>query len=382
VSRLARWLGSARLDLAEEAVQDALVRALSTWPFTGVPAEPRGWLFQVARNRAVDLLRRDASLRNKLDNIRAQSESVPVSEPARALGDDELAMMFMCCHPALAAPARVAITLKMVGGFSVEEIAAAFLAEPEAIAQRLVRAKRQIREQAISIEIPPEGEIGARLDSVLDVLYLLFNEGYSAHGGPNLTRAELCGEAIRLGEILGGNPATDLPAVHALLALMLLLLAEQDRRAWDRALIVRGLAHLERAASGDRITAYHVEAAIAATHAVADGEASTDWAAIVRHYEDLLELKPSPVVELNRAIALAKAEGPAAGIEALERIEADAALARYYLLPAALGRLWLEAGDAERAARYYREALTRPTSAPERRFLERQLAHCRRPATA
>src|SRR5262249_43422579 len=170
VSRLARWLGAARLDLAEEAVQDALVRALSTWPFTGVPAEPRGWLFQVARNRAVDLLRRDASLRNKLDNIRAPTESVPVSAPARALGDGEPAMMFMCCHAAVAAPARVAITLKMVGGFSVEEIAAAFLAEPEAIAQRLVRAKRQIREQAISIEIPPEGEIGARLDSVLDVL--------------------------------------------------------------------------------------------------------------------------------------------------------------------------------------------------------------------
>jgi len=398
VSRLARWLGSARLDLAEEAVQDALVRALSTWPFSGVPAEPRGWLFQVARNRAVDLLRRDASLRSKLDGLRAETESPPVSAPAGALGDDELAMMFMCCHPALPPPARVALTLKTVGGFSVDEIAAAFLAEPETIAQRLVRAKRQIREQAISIEIPPEGEIGARLDSVLEVLYLLFNEGYSAHGGPNLTRAELCGEAIRLGEILGGNSATDLPAVHALLALMLLqasrlparvdetgdllLLAEQDRSAWDRALIARGLGHLERAASGDRITAYHVEAAIAATHAVADDEASTDWAGIVRHYDDLLELKPSPVVELNRAIALAKAEGSEAGIEALERIEGDPALARYYLLPAALGRLWLEAGDAERAARYYEEALTRPTSAPERRFLERQLTRCRRPATA
>jgi len=395
VARLARWLGAARLDLAEEAVQDALVRALSIWPFSGVPAEPRGWLFQVARNRALDLLRREATFRGKLGEIEnAPAEALPA--PTSVLGDDELAMMFMCCHPALPPPARVALTLKTVGGFSVDEIAAAFLAEPEAIAQRLVRAKRQIREQAISIEIPPEGEIGARLDSVLAVLYLLFNEGYSAHGGPNLTRAELCGEAIRLGEILGGNSATDLPAVHALLALMLLqasrlparvdemgdllLLAEQDRSDWDRALIARGLGHLERAASGDRITAYHVEAAIAATHAVADDEASTDWAGIVRHYDDLLELKPSPVVELNRAIALAKAEGPEAGIEALERIEGDPALARYYLLPAALGRLWLEAGELERAARYYEEALTRPTSAPERRFLERQLARCRRPA--
>src|SRR5215470_7087434 len=178
VSRLARWLGSARLDLAEEAVQDALVRALSTWPFTGVPAEPRGWLFQVARNRAVDLLRRDASLRNKLDGIRAESESAPVSEPARALGDDELAMMFMCCHPALPPPARVALTLKTVGGFSVEEIAAAFLAEPETIAQRLVRAKRQIRDQGIAIEIPSEAELGARLASVLDVFFFKQKTAY------------------------------------------------------------------------------------------------------------------------------------------------------------------------------------------------------------
>lgn len=390
VSRLARWLGAARLDLAEEAVQDALVRALSTWPFGGVPAEPRGWLFQVARHRALDLLRREASLRGKLDALEGALESTP---SAPAWGDDELAMMFMCCHPSLPPSARVALTLKTVGGFSVDEIAAAFLAEPEAIAQRLVRAKRQIREQAIVIEIPAESELGARLDSVLDVLYLLFNEGYSAHGGENLIRAELCGEAIRLAEILGGHAATDLPAVRALLALMLLqasrlparvdeagdvlLLAEQDRGAWDQELIARGLRQLERAASGTRMTAYHVEAAIAAAHAVAVDEASTDWGYVVRLYDDLRALKPSPVVELNRAIALAKSEGPAAGIAAIERIESDPALARYYLLPAALGRLWLEAGDPGRAARHYEEALARPCSAPERRFLERQVTRCR-----
>ena len=390
VSRLARWLGAARLDLAEEAVQDALLRALATWPFRGVPAEPRGWLFQVARNRAVDLLRREASLRGKLDGFDGWLEKSP---PAPALGDDELAMIFMCCHPSLPPAARVALTLKTVGGFSVEEIAAAFLAESEAIAQRLVRAKRQIREQAIAIEIPAEEELGGRLDSVLDVLYLLFNEGYSAHGGPNLTRAELCGEAIRLAEILAGNPATDRPVVHALLALMLLqasrlparvdeagdvlLLAEQDRGVWDQELIGRGLRHLDRAASGRTITAYHVEAAIAAAHAVAVDDAATDWGYVVRLYDDLLAIKPSPVVELNRAIALAMTEGPAAGIAAIDRIEQDPALARYYLLPAALGRLWLEAGDPECAARYFEEALTRPCSAPERRFLERQLTKCR-----
>ena len=391
VSRLARWLGAARLDLAEEAVQDALLRALATWPFRGVPAEPRGWLFQVARNRAVDLLRREASLRGKLDGFDGGLEESPAA--TSALGDDELAMMFMCCHPLLPPAARVALTLKTVGGFSVDEIAAAFLVESEAIAQRLVRAKRQIREQAIAIEIPVEDELGGRLASVLDVLYLLFNEGYSAHGGPNLTRAELCGEAIRLAEILAGNPATDLPVVHALLALMLLqasrlparvdeagdilLLAEQDRGAWDQELIGRGLRHLERAASGGTITAYHVEAAIAAAHAVAVNDDATDWGYIVRLYDDLLAVKPSPVVELNRAIALAMAEGPAVGIAAIERIESDPALARYCLLPAALGRLWLEAGDPGRAARYFEDALTRPCSAPERRFLERQLTKCR-----
>jgi RNA polymerase sigma-70 factor (ECF subfamily) len=397
VSRLACWLGAARLDLAEEAVQDALVRALSTWPFSGVPAEPRAWLFQVARNRALDLLRREASLRGKLEGLVEACGEPPLAlAQTPALGDDELAMMFMCCHPSLPPPARVALTLKTVGGFSVEEIAAAFLAEPDAIAQRLVRAKHQIRDQAIAIEIPPESEFGSRLESVLDVLYLLFNEGYSAHGGENLTRAELCGEAIRLAEILAESRATDLPVVHALLALMLLqasrlparvdeagdllLLAEQDRGAWDRELIARGLRHLERAASGTAMTAYHVEAAIAATHAVAPDEASTDWGYVLQLYDDLLAIKPSPVVELNRAIALAMAEGLEAGIAAIGRIEADPALARYYLLPAALGRLWLETGDPKRAAQYYVEALARPCSAPERRFLERQLTKCRRPA--
>jgi RNA polymerase sigma-70 factor (ECF subfamily) len=391
VSRLARWLGSARLDLAEEAVQDALVRALQSWPFGGVPAEPRAWLFQVARHRALDLIRRDASLRGKLVTL-ADRPALEADVRDNALGDDELAMMFMCCHPSLPHAGRTALTLKTVGGFGVGEIAAAFLAEPEAIAQRLVRAKRQIREEEIAIEIPLPTELGARLESVLDVLYLLFNEGYAAHGGENLVRAKLCGEAIRLAGLLARNPATDLPAVHALLALMLLqasrlparvdeagdllLLSEQDRARWDHELIAEGLDHLERAASGHEVTPYHVEAAIAAAHAVARDQASTDWQWIVRLYDDLLALKPSPVVALNRAIALAMADGPAAGIAAIERIEADPALARYYLLPAALGGLWLKRGDPARAALRYREALTRPCSAPERRFLEKQLARC------
>ena len=230
---------------------------------------------------------------------------------------------------------------------------------------------------------------------MLDVLYLFFNEGYSVHGGENLVRAELCGEAIRLAGILARNRRTDLPPVHALLALMLLqasrlptrvdeagdllLLSEQDRARWDQGLIGEGLRHLDRAASGASMTAYHVEAAIAACHAVAPGEASTDWAYVLRLYGELLALKPSPVVELNRAIALAMVEGPAAGIRAIEGIQEHPALARYYLLPAALGALWLRAGDTTRAAGYYREALTRPSSSPERRFLEKQLERCHTP---
>ena len=394
VSSLARRLGSARLDLAEEAVQDALVRALHTWPYGGVPTEPRAWLFQVAKHRALDLLRREASLRGKLELIEGAPGPAWGLDAADddAVGDDELAMMFMCCHPSLPQLARIALTLKIVGGFSVDEIAAAFLAEPAAIAQRLVRAKRQIREQDIPIEVPQSEEIDGRLESVLDVLYLFFNEGYSVHGGENLVRAELCGEAIRLAGILARNRRTDLPPVHALLALMLLqasrlparvdeagdllLLSEQDRTRWDRGLIAEGLRHLNRAASGDRMTPYHVEAAIAACHAVASDEASTDWAYVLRLYGELLALKPSPVVELNRAIALAMVEGPTAGIRAIEGIQRHPALARYSLLPAALGALWLRAGDATRAAGYYREALTRPSSAPERRFLEKQLERC------
>lgn len=394
VSSLARRLGSARLDLAEEAVQEALVRALHTWPYAGVPAEPRAWLFLVAKHRALDLLRREASWRGKLDIIGAApapSADLEVEED-NTLGDDELAMMFMCCHPALPRPARIALTLKTVGGFSVEEIASAFLAESGAIAQRLVRAKRQLRENDIPVDIPDAEEIHERLESVLDVLYLFFNEGYSAHGGENLVRADLCGEAIRLTEILTGNPHSDVPPVRALLALMLLqasrlparvddagdllLLSEQDRSRWDRGLIAEGLRHLDRAASGQSVSAYHVEAAIAACHAVARDEASTDWPYVLGLYGELLALKPSPVVELNRAIALAMVEGPTAGIRAIEGIETQPGFARYYLRSAALGALWLRAGDAKRAADCYRQALTRPCSSPERRFLEKQLEKC------
>jgi RNA polymerase sigma-70 factor (ECF subfamily) len=397
VAVLARRLGAERLDLAEEVVQEALLRALATWPYRGVPDNPTGWLFQVARHRALDLLRREDVLRAKLEALGAEWSPVTTTVAPGGV-DDELAMILMCCHPALPRAARVALTLKTVGGFGVDEIAAALLTRPASVAQRLVRAKRRLRAERIELTIPPADVLSLRLESVLEVLYLLFNEGYTAHGGDNLVRGELCGEAIRLARIVVAHPPTDRPPVHALLALMLLqasrlparadaagdllLLPEQDRSRWDLRAIAEGLGHLDRAAEGDTLTVYHVEAAIAACHAAAPDEASTDWPYVLQLYDDLIALKPSPVVALNRAIALAMVDGPAAGLRALEPLTRHRALARYHLLPSAQGALWRRAGAPGTAARYYRAALARPCSTPERRFLERRLAECERAAGA
>jgi RNA polymerase sigma-70 factor (ECF subfamily) len=396
VAILARRLGADRLDLAQEVVQEALLRALATWPYRGVPDNPRGWLFQVARYRALDLLRREDVLRAKLEAFGAEWPAAAAAAEPHGVDDDELAMILMCCHPTLPRAARVALTLKTVGGFGVDEIAAALLTRPASVAQRLVRAKRRLRDERVDLTLPPADALPLRLESVLDVLYLLFNEGYTAHGGDNLVRAELCGEAIRLARIVAAHPPTDRPPVHALLALMLLQasrlpvradaagdllrLAEQNRSRWDQGAIAEGLHHLERAAAGDTITVYHVEAAIAACHAVAPDEASTDWPYVLQLYDQLHELKPSPVVALNRAIALAMVEGPAAGLRALEPLSRHRALARYHLLPAAQAALWRRAGAPGTAARYYRAALALPCSGPERRFLERGLADCERAA--
>ncbi len=392
VSALTRVLGPDHLDIAEEVVQDALVKALQTWPYRGVPANPRGWLFSVARNGALDIVRRDALLRKKLEPVFAIPTDIEVGYAEEAFGDDELAMVLMCCHTDLPRDARVALTLKTAGAFSVREIAAAFLCEPATIAQRIVRAKRTIVEQEIRFELPRGDELRARLDSVLDVLYLLFNEGYNAHEGESLVRQELCHEAIRLARLLTRRDETDIPRLHALLALMLLqasrlsartdetgmllLLAEQDRSRWDRTLISAGMRFLESSAAGDEVSTYHIQAGIAAAHAVAADESSTDWALILRLYDDLSAIAPSPVVELNRAVAIAMVKGPTAGIRALEMLRAHPALARYYLLPAILAGLWLRAGDSARAAACYGEALGLSCTSPERRFMQRKLAEC------
>jgi RNA polymerase sigma-70 factor (ECF subfamily) len=390
VSTLTRIFGPRRLDLAEEVVQDALLKALELWPFEGIPANPSAWLIQVAKNRALDAIRREASLAERLPELaRAFPEQI-MPESHAEFDDDQLSMMFLCCHPSLAPELRVALTLKTVAGFSAREIARAFLAEEATIAQRLVRGKRQIREQRIDFEMPSGFELRARLDSVLEVLYLLFNEGYSAHQGESLLRADLCDEAIRLAGLLATHPASDLPKTHALLALLLLhasrlparvsaegdlfLLRDQDRSLWDRELILEGLRELDRSAEGDELTPYHLQAGIAAQHALAPTYDATDWENITEQYDQLYQIDPSPIVALNRAIALSRWKGPKAGLAAITQIEHHPALAHYHLLPATLGELSSELGMPEKAAQYYQAALECSCTEPERRLLQKRLS--------
>jgi RNA polymerase sigma-70 factor (ECF subfamily) len=396
VATLTRVFGAERLSLVEEVVQEALITAMQQWRLRGVPDNPRGWLFQVARNRALDHLRREATLRDREHDLRTAFPELALDDDplfAHELRDDQLRMMLMCCHPSIPRDSRIALTLKTVGGFSVDEIARAFLTKRETVAQRLVRAKRLIRDLGLSLEMPSRLELPSRLESLLEVLYLLFNEGYGAHSGEDLVRADLCAEAIRLTRQLAGHAATAAPEVHALLALMLLqaarlparvdaagelaTLEEQDRSLWDQGLLAEGLRELGQSASGERLTSYHVEAAIASCHAVAPSFEETDWSAITAHYDQLLELKPTPVVALNRAVAVAMAEGPHRGLEAAGQIASDPALRDYLPLAAALGELCLRAGDRTRAAEHFTRALELPATLPEKRFLLRKLTQCR-----
>ena len=398
VATLTRALGGHHLDLAEEAVQDALVTALQQWPYRGVPDDPAAWLFRVARNRALDRLRHTKMAGDKEGLVVERFGQERPADPAETmlmaeslpLGDDQLGMMFLTCHPALPRESRVALTLKIVGGFSVGEIARAFLAQEAAIRQRLVRAKRLLRAKDVAFGPPDSAEIAARLDSVLEAIYLMFNEGYAATAGDALIREEIATEAIRLTGLVTADAATAAPRVWALRALLLLhasrfaarvssdgdlfLLRDQDRSKWDRVLMSEGLRALDRAASGDQLSRYHLEAEIAACHAVAPNWAETDWRRIVDCYDELARLTGSPIVALNSAIARAQVAGPRAALDQIERIPSHPALAAYHLLPAVLAELWRDAGDAERAAAYYREALVLAQAAPERRFLGARLA--------
>ncbi len=398
ISTLTRIFGIEHLDLAEDVVQETLLKALRQWPFSGVPKNPGGWILHSAKNLAIDILRREALFRDKADQIAYQLEeemrSASDDFDDSELKSDQLRMMFTCCHPALSQEVKVALMLKTLCGLSTEEIAKAFLTQEATIAQRLVRAKRKIRDEKISFEMPPVPELAERLNPILQVLYLLFNEGYNSHGGENLICDELCAEAIRLAMLLAEHPVGDVPIVHALLALMmlqasrlparidaqgrLLLLAEQDRSLWDRDLISRGLYHLERSGAGNELTIYHLQAGIAAFHATAASYESTDWKNILSFYDTLSTLDRSPVVALNRAVALAMIDGPKAGIDAAKKIKDDPSLQSYYLLHATFGELYMQLGDQQAAGNYYMTALRLAGTEPERRFLIDKLQACGR----
>ncbi|MGW4892546.1 RNA polymerase sigma factor [Kitasatospora sp. NPDC004240] len=371
VTRIVRDIG-----IAEELAQDALVAALEQWPRSGVPERPGAWLTAAARNRAVDLVRRRETYARKLAEVGRALEDVAPPEPAdpEDIDDDLLRLIFTACHPVLSAQARIALTLRLVGGLTTPEIARAFLAPEPTVAQRIVRAKRTLAQAGVPFEVPYGQEREARLSSVLEVIYLIFNEGYAATAGDDLLRPALCEDAVRLARVLAGLMPAE-PEVHGLAALLEfqasrtaartgpdgepVLLADQNRARWDRLLIRRGLAALERAGTGP----YAVQAAIAACHARAVRYEDTDWVTIARLYGRLMALTPSPVVELNRAVAVSMAEGPGAALEIVDALAQEPALRAYHLLPSVRGDLLARSGrGAEARAEFERAAsLTRNT---------------------
>jgi RNA polymerase sigma-70 factor (ECF subfamily) len=397
LATLIRLLGD--FDLAEEAMHEAFAAALSLWPRSGVPGAPRPWLISTARFKAIDTLRRrarfDASQDELVRYLEAQLSSAEKSHEEDSLEDgfedDRLRLIFTCCHPALPPEARVALTLREVCGLTTEEIARGFLITPRTLAQRIVRAKTKIRETKIPFEVPPPEELPERLGAVLHVIYLVFNEGYSAAAGREVTRAELTGEAIRLGRLLielQPEPEVE-PEIIGLLSLMLLqesrhaartsptgeliLLANQDRSLWNREQIAEGMALLEKALKSRRFGAYTLQAAIAAVHAEAESVAVTDWRQIVSLYDRLLRIQPSPVVQLNRAVAIAECDGPEAGLTHIDAVLEHGELANYYLAHSARADMYRRLGRTADARASYERALALTQQEPERQFLARRL---------
>jgi RNA polymerase sigma factor (sigma-70 family) len=399
LTRIVRDVG-----LAEDLAQDALVAAVEQWPESGVPDNPGAWLMATAKHRAIDRLRRNERLERKTEEL--GRETLPQREIAMAdgetttnddVGDDLLRLMFISCHPILAPEARVALTLRLLASLTTEEIARAFLVPVATIAQRIVRAKRSLTEARVPFEVPSGPELEARLSSVLQVIYLVFNEGYSATAGDDLMRAGLCEDALRLGRILAGLAPKE-PEVHGLVALMeiqasrsrarigpsgeMVLLLDQDRGRWDPLHISRGLAALERAKKlGGALGPYALQAAIAACHARARSAADTDWARIAALYDALAELMPSPVVELNRAVAVGMAFGPAAGLELVDALVSEPSLKAYHLLPSARGDLLEKLGRSDEARAEFERAASLTQNLRERDLLLERAAACARAAT-
>src|SRR6266404_631175 len=388
LATLIRLLGD--FELAEDAVHDAFAAALERWPKDGVPANPRAWLVSTGRFKAIDALRRRARFDASQEKIAEQLEtesSDASGQDKESLEDDRLRLIFTCCHPALAPEARVALTLREVCDLTTEEIARAFLTAPPTLAQRIVRAKAKIRDARIPYQVPSPAELPDRLDTVLQVIYLVFNEGYSASTGVSLTRSDLSGEAIRLGRLL--NELLPEPEVIGLLALTLLhesrrvarsspageliLLENQDRSLWNREQIAEGKALVERALLSRRFGPYTLQAAIAGVHAAAPSAAATDWARIVGLYDALARVEPSPVVELNRAVAVAMRDGPLTGLELIDAILARDDLADYHLAHSARADLCRRLGKIAEARTSYHRALALARQKPERQFLERRL---------
>ena len=397
IATLTRIFGIEHLSLAEDVVQEALSRALETWPYRGIPEKPSAWIMRASRNLALDVIRRQKSFRAKeaeiaqlMERDGSADETATFSE--HEIADDRLRMMFVCCHPVIPSEAQVALALKTLCGFSVAEISHAFLTTEAAIAKRLTRAKQRIEEARVPFEIPTGDELARRLDSVLQSLYLLFNEGYKASSGEKLVRGELCEEAIRLTELLAQHPAGNHPKTHALLALMLfnaarlaareddqgnlLRLEEQDRTRWDQAMIARGMSHLRESAAGGVVSEYHLQAGIAACHATAKDYQSTDWARILSLYDRLMEFDDSPVVALNRAVAVANVHGAKTGLEAVRAIRDGKKLDSYYLLYAVIGELEMRLNNREAAVQEFRKAFELAETKSERAFLLKRLQRC------
>jgi RNA polymerase sigma-70 factor (ECF subfamily) len=396
VAVLTKLFGPQNLQLAEDVVQDTLLKAFNTWKINGLPQNPTAWLFTVARNKAIDVLRQQKRQNEVSKNLtpllQSEYSMVPTVQEVvntNTIDDDQLRMMFVCCHPSLSTEAQVSLILKTLCGFSVTEIAKAFVTGYDTIEKRLTRARQSFRENNVQFELPPAKEFDSRLDSVLLAIYLLFNEGYNSTQHEDLVRKDLIHEAMQLCELICRSPAVDHCKAHALMALIcftasrnqarldadgnILLLKQQDRNKWNKALIEKGIFHLEESTAGEQVSRYQLEAGIAYEHAKAASYASTNWKNILQCYDLMCRFYPSPIVELNRAIVISELHGPAEGIKAVEAIEQLSTLKKYYLLPATLGELHLQLKQYEKADQYFAEAMLLTQSAVEKKLLQQKM---------